>query len=76
MARAASVSHLFPSNWHNREAPVALNRLLCRLSDKKGDFFSVFLVGLVIIIMMMMVHFCANQQIHGCDCKKPSLLTK
>lgn len=48
MARAPSVSHLFPSNWHNREAPVALNQLLCSLSDKNGDFFF-FKVRLVII---------------------------
>lgn len=42
MARAPSVSHLFPSNWHNTEAPVALNQLLCSVSDKKGRFFRFF----------------------------------
>lgn len=37
MARAPSVTHLFPSNENNKKAPVALNRRLCNPNlDKEG----------------------------------------
>lgn len=69
MARALGVSHLFPSNWHTEKHLWLWISGFVAYLTKKRDYFLFFLVGFVIIIMM--IHFCANQQICSWEFKKP-----